>query len=150
MAEINSRNTAELAAGRKLGFDCQGKTQVAVFEMPSTYTAANGDTFGSGIVLKAGSRLIGLPLVSNAANGASVTLSVGLRDPVTKVAIDATAIVNALSITAAATAFIGTGTKINAGQRYILPQDAEIYATFGGGTPTANAAIRVEVPYLSA
>ncbi len=150
MAEINGRGAAELAAGRKILFDSQGKSFVAVAEMPSTYSAANGDTIGSGLILKKGARLLSGVTISNAANGASVTLAVGLRDPVTKTAIDATAIAAATAITTAATAQVNTGTKITAGQRYVLPQDAEIYFTIAGGTPTANAAIRVEVPYLPA
>jgi hypothetical protein len=149
MSEILSRNTTEIAAGRKLGFDCQGKQQVAICDMPATWSALNGDTYGFGIVLRAGTRLEGLPVISNSAGAASSTLSVGLRDPVTKAAVDATALVNAASITSAQTASFGTGTKINNGQRYVLPQDCELYCTFGGANPQANQAIRVEVPYIT-
>lgn len=150
MAEVNGRGAAELAAGRKILFDSQGKSFVAVAETPAAYTAANGDTMGSGLVIKKGARLLSGVTISNGTNAASVTLAVGLRDPITKVAIDATAIAAATAVTTAATAQVNTGTKITAGQRYVLPQDAEIYFTFGGATPNANVAIRVEVPYLPA
>lgn len=150
MAEINGRIPTELAAGRKALYDTQGKKFTAVCEMPTTYTAASGDTVGSGVILKKGSRLLAGPVLSNATNTASLTLAVGIRDATTKVAIDATAIMAATAITTAATADIYTGTKITAGQRYVLLADAEIYFTFAAATPTANAAIRVEVPYLAA
>lgn len=150
MAEINGRGAAELAAGRKILFDSQGKSFVAVCEMPTTYTAASGDTVGSGLVIKKGARLLSGVTISNAANTASLTLAVGIRNALTKVAVDATALAAATAITTAATAQVNTGTKITAGQRYVLDQDCEIYFTFAGATPTANAAIRVEVPYLPA
>jgi hypothetical protein len=74
----------------------------------------------------------------------------GLRDPVTKVAIDATAILAATAINAAQTVQASTGTKLTSGQRYVLTQDAEIYGTVAGAAVPANQAIRVEVPYLAA
>lgn len=148
MADILGRLPTEIAANRKVMQDTQGRKFTAVCEMPTTYTAASGDTVSTGVILKKGTRLLAGTVLSNAANTASLTLAVGLRDPVTKVAIDATAIMAATAITTAATADLYTGTKVTAGQRYVLPSDAEIYFTFAAATPTANAAIRVEVPYL--
>jgi hypothetical protein len=78
-----------------------------------------------------------------------VTLAVGLRNAQTKAVIDATAIAAATAITTAATQQVNTGTKLTNGQRYVLDQDAEIYFTLAGATPTANAQIRVEVPYIT-
>lgn len=150
MAEINGRIPTELAAGRKGLYDSQAKSFTAVCEMPTTYTAASGDTVGTGIVLKKGSRLLCPVTIANATNTAALTLAVGIRDPVTKVAVDATAIAAATAITTAACAQVNTGTKVTAGQRYVLLTDVEIYFTFAGATPTANAAIRVEVTYLAA
>jgi len=149
MAEQNTRNAAELAAGRKLGPSENGQEQRMIIEWPAAHAFANGDTVGTGMILKRGTRLTALPLISFATGAASSTLSLGLRDPVTKTAIDATAIVNALAITTAATASSATGTKYVNGQRYLLPQDAEVYATLGGATPQANQAIRVEIPYIT-
>lgn len=150
MADINGRAAAEIAAGRKVLPDTQGESARAVCEMPTTYTAAQDDTVGTGVILKKGARLLCPVTISNAANTASLTLAVGLRNPTTKVAIDATAIAAATAITSAATAQVNTGTKLTGGQRYVLDQDAEIYFTLAGAAPTANAAIRVEVPYISA
>lgn len=150
MAEVNGRIPAEIAAGRKALYDSQGEVSIAVCEMPTTYTAASGDTVGFGVVLKKGTRLLNGVFLSNAANTASLTFAVGLRNASTKVAVDATAIAAATAITSAANAEINTGTKLTAGQRYVLDQDCEIYGTFAAATPTANAAIRVEVPYITA
>ena len=152
MAELATitRTSAAIALGQKVHPTNQNKLRVAIFETPATYAApANGDTFATGIVLAKGSRVTLPVTISNGTNAASVTLSIGLRDAITKVAIDATAIVNAAAITTAATAQFNTGTKVNAGQFYTLPQDAEIYGTFGGATPNANVAIRAEISYVA-
>jgi hypothetical protein len=151
MAELSTitRSSAAIALGRKTDPTAQNRVRVAVLETAAAYTAASGDTFATGLVLPKGSRLLCPVTISNATNTASLTLAVGLRDAVTKVAIDATAIAAATAITTAATAQVNTGTKLTAGQTYTLPQDAEIYGTFAGATPTANAAIRVEVLYVA-
>lgn len=152
MAELSTitRTAAAIALGQKVNPTNQNRVRVAIFEMPAAYAApANGDTFATGIVLPKGSRVLLPVTVSNAANAASVTLSIGLRDATTKVAVDATAIVSALAIASAATAQVNTGTKLTAGQFYTLPQDCEIYGTFGGATPNANVQIRSEISYVS-
>lgn len=152
MAELTSITTssAAIAAGRKTDPTVQNRVRVAVVKTAATYAApANGDTFGSGIVLTKGTRLLMPVSLSNAANAASVTLALGLRDPVTKVAIDATAIMAATAIASAQAIQVNTGTKLTAGQEYILPSDAEIYGTFGGATPNANVAIRAEISYVA-
>jgi hypothetical protein len=151
MAEINGRAPAELAAGRKVLYDSQGEKSVAVCEMPAVHAgAAIADTIGFGLTLKKGARLL-LPVsLSNGAGTAACTLAVGLRNPVTKVAIDATAILAATAINAAQNIQANTGTKLTNGQRYVLDQDAEIYGTVAGAAIPANQAIRVEVPYVLA
>lgn len=151
MAEINARVPTELAAGRKALYDSQAKKFVAVCEMPATHSgAAIADTIGFGIVLKKGSRLLCPVTLSNSAGTASCTLAVGLRNATTKVAVDASAIFTARAIDTAQVVQANTGTKVTAGQRYVLDQDCEIYGTVGGAAVPANQAIRVEVPYLSA
>lgn len=151
MAEVNGRLVAEVAAGRKVLFDTQGESSVAVCELPLTHAAYQiADTIGFGIVLKKGARLLGPVTLSNNAGTASCTLAVGLRNPVTKAAIDATAILAATAINAAQTIQANTGTKINNGQRYVLDQDAEIYGTVAGAVVAIDQAVRVEVPYLQA
>lgn len=151
MAEVNGRIPTEVAANRKALYDSQSKSFTAVCEMPLVHAgAAIADTIGFGIVLKKGTRLLCPVTLSNSAGTASSTLAIGLRDPVTKVAIDATAILAATAINAAQTIQANTGTKVTAGQRYVLPQDAEIYGTVAGAAVPANQAIRVEVPYVAA
>lgn len=157
MPEINARIATEIAAGRKVLFDTQGHSSVAVFEMPTTHAgAAIADTIGSpvagqGLILRKGARLLaGGIVLSNSAGTASCTIAAGLRNPVTKVAIDATAIFAQTAITSAATAPVATGTKVNAGQRYVLLEDAEIYLTVAGAVVAPNQQIRIEVPYIAA
>lgn len=152
MAEVNvTRTRLSKIAGTKAPASSFNRVREAVASMAAAYVApANGDTAGTDLVLVQGSRLVGGVFVSNAAGNASSTLSVGLRDPITKVAIDATAIVNALAISAAGAQTVNTGTKLISGQDYILPQDCEVYLTFGGAAGLANQQIRVEVPFIAA
>lgn len=150
MAETNGRLPAEIALNRRVFPDTQGDTKVAVCEMPTTHAgAAIADTINFGVVLKKGTRLLCPVTLSNGAGTASSTLAVGLRHPVTKVAIDATAILAATAINAAQTIQANTGTKLTAGQRYVLDQDAEIYGTVAGAAVPANQVIRIEVQYAS-
>ena len=118
MAELATitRTSAAIALGQKVNPTNQNRVRVGIFEMPAAYAApANGDTFATGIVLPKGTRLLAPVTVSGATNAASVTLSVGLRDATTKVAVDATALVNALAVTTAATVRVNTGTKLTGG-----------------------------------
>lgn len=149
MAEILNRSATEFAAGRKVEFDTQGHESSVIVEMPTTWTAGSGDTVATGLVLPKGTRLLSPVTVSNGTGTASQTLSVGLRNNKTKVVVDATAIVSAAAITTAGLAQVNTGTKLTAGQRYVLDQDCEIYMTLAAAVPTANQAIRVEIGYLA-
>jgi len=151
MAEVNGRLPTELAAGRKVLPDTLAGSATAVCEMPLTHSGAQiADTIGFGVVLKKGTRLLGLPVLSNGAGTASSTIAVGLRNAVTKVVVDATAILPQTAINAAQTIQVATGNKIKDGQRYVLDQDCELYATVAGAAVPANQAIRVEVPYMQA
>jgi hypothetical protein len=152
MPELSTitRTSAAIALGRKTDPTNMNRKRTAIIETTPTYAAPlSGDTIASGIVLPKGTRICAGPTLSNAANAASVTLAVGLRNPVTLVAIDATAIMAATAITTAQTIQVNTGTRLTAGQFYVLPQDAEIYLTTGGATGNANVAIRVEVDYIA-
>lgn len=152
MAELLTvvRSQVDKTAGRKTPAAIQNRVRVAVIQSAAVYAAPGlGDTAGTGLTLKQGSRILCPVTVSNGAGTAAGTLSVGLRNPITKVAIDPTAVVAACAITAAATAQVNTGSKVTAGQEYYLPEDAELYLTFSGAVGTANQAIRVEVSYVS-
>ena len=152
MAEnlIATRSSAAQQLGQKASPAALNRGRWASISMQAAYASiGNGDTVATGLVLPAGAKLVGLPVVSNAANNASVTLSVGIRDAITKVAVDATALVNALAINAAGNAAIATGTKMITGQEYTLPQDCELYLTIGGAASLANAQIRVDIPWVA-
>jgi len=142
-----TRSAVDIAAGRRTHPTAQNRVRVAVIDSASVYTAANADTFATGLVLPKGSRLLAPVTLSNAAGAASSTLSLGLRNALTKEVIDATAIIAAAALTSAQQVQLNTGTKMINGQYYVLPVDCEIFGTFGGATPTANQAFRVEVSY---
>lgn len=151
MAEVNVTKT-KLAqiAGTKTSMGSFNRRRTAVICTPATYAApAQNDIAGTALVLPKGTRVVLPVTVSCAAGTASSTLSVGIRDALTKVAIDANAIVNAASIASAATSQVNTGTKLITGQDYVMPQDAEIYLTFGGAAGAANQAIRVEIDFVA-
>ncbi|RQO38618.1 hypothetical protein DBR37_01615 [Herminiimonas sp. KBW02] len=152
MADLDTLTRSKVAqvAGRKATATTQNRNRVAIIDTPATYASpADGSTFGTGIILPKGSRLLCPMTLSNAANAASLTLSLGIRDAITKVAIDATAICAATAITTAATAQLNTGTKVTGGQFYEMPADVEIYGTLAGAAGTANAAIRAEIPFIA-
>ncbi|HEY0878989.1 MAG TPA: hypothetical protein VGE10_11120 [Zeimonas sp.] len=148
MAEVNSYQAAELAAGRKLAPATHNRLRTAYFRTPTTHAIANGDTMGSGLTLPAGARIVRVR-ESHGAGAASSTVDVGVRNPTTKVAIVADAIVKALALTSAGVSDPVTGTKILGGADYVLPSDAELYATFGGATPTANQQVAFWVDYIA-
>jgi hypothetical protein len=149
MADINSYEADQIAALKKLHPSKHNRVRALTFRTPATYTAAQNDTVGSGMVIPAGSKLLPA-LVSSATNASAVTLSLGIRKrDAAKTAISATAIVNALAITTAQVSMPMTGVKITGGQSYVTPEDCEPYITLGGGTPTANAAIEVTVYYVA-
>lgn len=150
MSELSTVTRTKVAqvAGTKATASSNNRERVAIIDTAASYTAANGDTFGTAIFIPKGARVLA-PYLSNAAGNASSTLSLGIRDAITGVAIDATALINSASLAAASAGQVNTGTKIVNGQYYVMPQDVEIYGTFGGATPLANAAIRVEIQYVA-
>ena len=149
MPEFNSRQAAAIAAGSKTLANSLGKKRVAVITSPATAAYAQNDTIASATVLPKGTRFLADSLVSNAALGASVTLSVGIRNAKTKAVIDATAIANAVAVATAGQTLLNNGTKVAAGIEYVTTEEVEVYATLGGGTPTTNAQFRIEVSYTS-
>lgn len=152
MAEILTASRSEVArqAGQKAHPTALNNARGCVIDTPAIYASLNiGDTVATDLVIPAGSRLLAGATLSCAAGNASSTISVGIRDSTTKAVIDATAIIAATSIAAAATAQFNTGTKVINGQYYIVPQDSEVYLTVGGAATLANQPIRVELSFVS-
>lgn len=155
MAEQVSRQAARLAASangyKQRAADC-GKVSMVTITSPATVTWANGDTLGSGVRLPIGTRILLNGYVSCADMGTSITLDVGLRaykPDYSGTAIDADGIAAAVDVATAATrAVLNNGALIKDGAEYVCTQDSEIYLTLAGGTPTANAQLRIEVPVI--
>lgn len=149
MAEVVSKQAAKIAAGTKLTGADYGHAKTVVFTSPDTVTWANGDTLGSGIRLPVGTRILANGYASFADMGTSITLDVGLRNASTLVAVDADGIAAAVDVaTAADRSHLNSGALVKDGVEYVTTVETEIYATLNGGTPTANAQIRIEVPVM--
>ena len=149
MPEIVSRQAAIVAAGNKnlppaMGI---GKESIYVITSPATATYANGDTLAHPVPIPKGSRILACGMVSNAAMGASVVLDVGLRR-LNGTAIDQDGIASGVAVSSAGQAAINNGAFVAAGAEYITTEDSVLYATLRGGTPTANAQIRIEVSVM--
>lgn len=151
MAEIVSRQAALVAAGTNklrptMGI---GEPKVVVITSPATAAWANGDTIASPHVIPKGSRILSNGYVNCADMGTSIVLNVGLRKVSDGTAIDADGIaVNVDVATAAVRAILNNGALVVDGAEYITTEDSYLYATLSGGTPTANAQIKIEVPFL--
>lgn len=149
MAEVNSKAAARMAAGstgygKALPSD-KGKLSVITICSPDTVTWANGDLLVSGIRLPTGSRFPVGSQVSCDAMGASVVADLGIRDWVTKVAIDADGIAAAVDVAAAGRSPCNNGVFVKAGAEYVTTVASELYVTLSGATPTANKQIRFDV-----
>jgi hypothetical protein len=149
MAEIVSKQAAKVAAGTKLTGADVGKPTVVVITSPDTAAWAQNDTIASPVIIPKGSRILPYGYASHADMGTSITLDVGLRLVSTGVAVDADGIAAAVDVaTAAARSVLNNGALVAAGVEYVTTADTYLYATLAGGTPTANAQIRIEVPFL--
>lgn len=150
MAEINSRQAAYLAAGRlRSPAYIGGKKRVLIVQTPATHTLAQNDTIASGIRIPKGTRFLADSFVSNAAMGAGVTLSVGLRNWKTKEVVSATQIASAVAVASAGRSALNNGAGVVDGVEYVTTVDTEVYLTIGGAAPTANAQLRAEISYLN-
>lgn len=151
MAEVVSKQAAYVAANTKyqrpkMGI---GDPKVIVITSPDTVTWANGDTLASPHVIPKGSRILANGYASFADMGTSITLDVGLRKVSDGTAVDADGIAAAVDVaTAAARSILNNGALVKDGVEYVTTVDTYLYATLAGGTPTANAQIRIEVPFL--
>lgn len=150
MAEQVSRQAAKVAANTKMSpNEAYGRKRVVVITSPATVTWANGDTIASPVLLPPGTRFTTGSRVSNAAMGASITVDVGIRD-VNGVAIDADGIAAAVAVATAGRSALDNGVFVAAGAEYVTTVPCYVYATLAGGTPTANAQIRIEVEVVTA
>ena len=149
MAEIVSRQAAKVAAGTKMSpNEAYGKKRVVVITSPATVTWAQGDTLASPVVLPVGTRFTCGTNASHAAMGTGVTLDVGIRE-VDGTVIDADGIAAAVAVASAGRSAANNGALVAAGVEYVTTKPCQVYATLGGGTPTANAQIRVEVEVVT-
>ena len=152
MAELNTVTRTKIAqvAGNKASGGSFNRSRVAIIDTPAVYAApANGDTAGTELYLPQGARLQTPVSLSCAAGNASSTVSVGIRSARTKVAIDPTAVLNAAPINAAFAGQLNSGSKVTNGQFYVMPEDVELYLTYGGAAGLANQALRIEVSFVA-
>lgn len=151
MAEFNSRQITALASTPKVKMQPydNGSPQLLVASTPAAAAWAQNDTFVIGQIPK-GSRILRSGKVWHGAFGASVTLAIGVRDAVTKVAIDAAGLLTATSAaTAGLVKNIDTGALLNQVGGYITTADVEVYATLAGADPTDNIQAEFEIPFLT-
>jgi hypothetical protein len=148
MPEIVSVQSAKIAAGTKLK-PTEGivKVEACIWHAPTTAAWAQNDTLPSGVRIPAGSRFLPGAFASHQAFGASVTLSVGIRDWKTKAVIDVAAIGSAVDISAAGRSAVNNGAYIAAGVDIVTSVDVELYASFLGANPTDDADIMLYVPF---
>lgn len=151
MAELTTATRSEVAhaAGAKAHQSTFNRNRIQFIDTPAVWTAANGDTAGTSLLIPSGSRLWPWVSLSCSAGGAGSTVSVGLRNMETKAPLDATAWLAATSIASAQIINVATGTKVTGGQYYIVPVDAEVYLTFGGAAPAANQAVSIGLQFVS-
>lgn len=154
MADIVSREAALIASAsaRKMKAASSGEVRASAITSPAVAAWAQNDTCGNRDIIPAGSRILGA-LVSNAALGASVTLSVGLRawnESGTGAVVDAAAVVSALSVASAQSSLATSGTYVAAGVDQVTTAATEPYFTLAGADPTDNAQVSVKVLYVAA
>lgn len=150
MTEVVSKQAAKVAAGTKLSPADAGKKQVVVITSPDTVTWADNDTFAAGTTLPVGTRILCDSFASHADMGTSIVLHVGLRKASDGTVIDADGIAASVDVaSAAARTAINNGALVAAGVEYVTTVPSVIYATLAGGTPTANAQIRLEVSVVT-
>lgn len=151
MAEVLSKQQILIAANKRLqNAQDQGRDRVHFFAAPLVAAALGvNDTMGSGVPIPAGARLF-QSTISCAAGSAGQLFDVGIRDFVTKVVIDQTAIGNGIAVNAAGTFVANNGTKVSGGVDYVTTQMAEVFITNRGAAGPANFQFNVRTAYLGA
>lgn len=151
MAEHNSRQAANVAAGTKMKpSEVMGKKRALVITSPATAGWAQNDTIVSGMVLPVGTRFLADSFVSHGAFGASVVMHVGIRNFLTKEVIDADGLAASIDVSAAGRSAVNSGALVKDGAEYITSVPVEVYVTLAGANPTDDVQFRAEISYLSA
>lgn len=150
MAEVDSAQSAKIAAGTKLSTNEQGAVMCANVTTPPTFAQlAIDDTMGTGIFIPKGARLLNA-LKQHGTGTASSTMNVGLRKRDGTV-VDATAICSVTALTTATTTPVecGNGTYMAAGVDQVLEDECEIYITAKGAVLAANQDVRLSIFYTA-
>lgn len=149
MAEVNSQQSALVAAGSKIKHCDHGKSEYVVITTPATFSALQiADTMASGQFIPAGSRIISV-WKGHGTGTASSTFDLGLRKRDGTV-IDADGLVALSALTTATTVDLscGTGALLAVGVDYVTTDDAEVYLTAQGAVLAANQDVRIIVEYI--
>ena len=152
MAEVNSAQAVEIAAGRKLKHCDNGNVRRLVFTTPATFAQlAIGDTMASGQFIPKGSRILAV-WKGHGTGTASSTINVGLRKRIDGTVLSATAISSVVAITTATTTPTNgaNGAYVAGGVDQVVSDDAEVYVTAKGAVLAANQLLRIEVDYIGA
>lgn len=149
MPEFASRQKTALAGTPpvKVNPGDYGTLMVATATTPATAAWAQNDTFGTGIIVPAGSRILRSGRCSHGAFGASTTLDVGIR-ALDGTVIDVDGIADGLDIAAAGVKELDGGSLFAAGVAYTTTQDVEVYATLLTANPTDNAQLELEIHWV--
>lgn len=152
MAEVNSAQSAKIAAGTKLSHNEHGRIRTIIITTPATFTQlAVADTMATGQIIPAGSRILGVRKGHGTGTAAS-TFDLGLRrTDAAKTVIDADGLVAVSALTTATTTSLdcGNGALVGAGVDSVTAYDAEVYLTAQGAVLAANQDVRIEVDYIS-
>lgn len=148
MAEFASRQKTNLAANKKIPPYDQGRVTVAVATTPAVAAWAQNDTWGTGIRIPKGSRILRSGRLSHGVFGASVTLDLGLRNWDTGAVVDVDGIADGLDVAAAGVKELDGGSLTLAGISNVTTEDCEVYATLLGANPTDNAQAEVEIHWI--
>jgi hypothetical protein len=149
MADFSSRQKTNAAAYIKTPPYDHGKINVAVATTPATAVWAQNDTWGTGIRIPKGSRILRSGQLQHGIFGASVTADVGLRkwdDPTTVIDVDG--IADGLDVAAAGAKLLTSGSLFVGGISNVTTVDCEVYVSLLSANPTDNAQMEVEIHWV--
>lgn len=147
MPEFASRQKTNLASRIKVPPTDYGKIQVAVATTPAVAAWAQNDTWGTGIYIPAGARILRSGRLSHGVFGASTTMDVGIR-ALDGTVVDVDGIADGLDVAAAGVKELDGGSLFAAGVAYVTTQEVEVYATLLTANPTDNAQAELEIHWV--